>query len=87
MDKIWRRDGDSQDDLKIRYREESDLEAPQSQTTSFQRPSSGAVQPKVIDSDDYDSENIPLAIAPEGKSLPCKIIRSEIHYTLGDKTP
>ena len=67
MDKIWRKDGDSQDDLKIRYREESDLEAPQSQATSFQQPSSGAVQPKVIDSDEYDSENILLAIAPEGK--------------------
>ena len=84
MDKNWRRDGDSEDDLKIRYREESDVEEPQSQTTSFQRPSSGVVQPKVIDSD--DSENIPQAIAPEGKSLPCKINPSEIHYTLGDKT-
>ena len=59
MEDIRKRQGESEDDLDIRYREKIDTEEPQRTTTSSQQPTGSAVKSNIIDSD--DSKNIPLA--------------------------
>ena len=85
MEEIWRRDGASEDELDIRYRNEEDGDETSSPTTNTQEPTGISVQPKVISSD-Y-SDNLPLIPAsPRNKDSPRKIYPSETHFTLGDKT-
>ena len=62
MEDIWKRDGESEDDLDIRYRSGSDEEGPQPSPQNNPEPSGNQDQPEVINSD--DSENMPLALAP-----------------------
>ena len=83
----WRRDGNSEDELDIRYRNEGEdpkinetTQAPQTRDTV---PSNQLVD---IDSDSDKSENIPLARNQKIPTPTRKIIPSEIHFTLGDKT-
>ena len=63
MEEFWKRDGESEEDLDIRYRSESDDEGQQSPTLPNTAPTGNQRQPEVISSD-Y-SENVPLAIAPK----------------------
>ena len=81
---MWNRDGESEDDINITYREETDAEEFQSPTSIAQEPTGNTVQHEVIDSD--DSDNIPLARTFKDKNPPRKIYPSEIHFTLFDKT-
>ena len=84
MEEIWMRDGESQEDLDIRFRNGSNDEGPQPSPQNNPEPSSNQDQPEVINSD--DSENISLALTPRNKDSPRKIYPSEIHFTIGDKT-
>ena len=84
MEEIWEQDGESEEDLDIRYPSDSDDEGQQSPTLPNTTPTGNQRQPEVISSD--DSENLPLAIAPRTQKLPRKIYPSEIHFTIGDKT-
>ena len=87
MEEIWRRDGNSEDELDIRYRDEGKepefnepTQAPQTKDTV---PSNQLVD---INSDSDNSENIPLARNQKIPTPTRKIIPSEIHFTLGDNT-
>ena len=87
MEEIWRRDGNSEDELDIRYRDEGEepkinepTQAPQKIDTV---PSNQLVD---INSDSDNSENIPLAGNQKITTPTRKIMPSEIHFTLGDKT-
>ena len=84
MEEIWKRDGESEEDLDIRYRSDSDDEGQQSPTLPNTAPTGNQRQPEVISSDDL--ENVPLAIAPKTQKSPRKIHPSEIHFTIGDTT-
>ena len=84
MEDIWKRDGESEDDLDIRYRSASDYEGPQTSPQYNAAPTGNQDEPEVITSG--DSENIPLALAPRNGDSPRKICASEIHFTIGDKT-
>ena len=84
MEEIWKRDGESEEDLDIRYRSDSNDEGQQSPTLPNSTPTGIQGQPEVISSD--DSENVPLAIAPRTQKLSRKIYPSEIHFTIGDNT-
>ena len=66
MEEIWKLDGGSEEDLDIRYRSDSDDEGQQSPAPPNTTPTGNQGQPEVISSD--DSENVPLALAPEQKS-------------------
>ena len=81
MEEIWRRGGESEEDLDIRYRSDSDDEGQQSPSPPNTTPTGNQ---GVISSD--DSENVPLALAPRTQKSPRKIYPSEIHFTIGDKT-
>ena len=82
MEEIWRRDGESENELDIRYRsEEDDI---QQSPASNPEPTGSKENPESIQSD--DSENVPLALTPKAKNSPRKIYPSEVHFTLGDKT-
>ena len=84
MEEIWKRDGESEDDLlDIRYRSGSDEEGPQPSPQNNPEPSGNQDQQEVINSD--DSENMPLALPPRKKDSPSKIYPPEIHFTIGDK--
>ena len=82
MEEIWRRDGESENGLDIRYRSEEDYihHSP----SSNPEPTGSRENHESIQSD--DSENVPLALTPKAKDSPRKIYPSEIHFTLGDKT-
>ena len=84
MEEIWKRDRESEEDLDIRYRSDSNDEGQQSPTLPNTTPTGNQGQPEVISSD--DSENVSLGIAPRTQKLPRKIYPSEIHFTIGDKT-
>ena len=82
MEEILRRDGESENELDIRYRsEEDDI---QQSPASNPEPTGSKENPESIQSD--DSENVPLALTPKAKNSPRKIFPSEIHFTLGDET-
>ena len=84
MEEIWRRDGESEQELDIRYRSDNDNEDHQPSTPTNPTPT-GSHQPlEVISSD--DSENVPLATTSRTTKSPRKIYPSEIHFTIGDKT-
>ena len=84
MEEIWRRDGESEQELDIRYRSDNDNEDHQPPTATNPTPT-GSHQPlEVISSD--DSENVPLATTSRTTKSPRKIYPSEIHFTIGDKT-
>ena len=68
MEKIWKRDRESEDDLDIRYRSGSDDEGPQTSPQYSPAPTGNNDQPEVITSD--DSENMPLALAPRNRDSP-----------------
>ena len=81
---FWRRDGESEQELDIRYRSDNDNKDNQPSTPSNSTPT-GSHQPvEVISSD--DSENVPLATTSRTTKSPRKIYPSEIHFTIGDKT-
>ena len=84
MEEIWKRDGESEEDLDIRYRSDSDVEGQQSPAPPNTTPTGNQGQPQVISND--DSESVPLALAPRRQKSPRKIYPSEIHFTIGDKT-
>ena len=84
MKEIWKGNGESEEDLDIRYRSDNDDEGQQSPTLTNTAPTGNQRQPEVISND--DSENFPLAIAPKTQKSPRKIYPSEIHFTIGDKT-
>ena len=84
MDEIWKRDGESEQDLDIRYRSDNESEDQQSPPPPIISPTGSHQQLEVISSD--DSENVPLASAPRTSKSPRKIYPSEIHFTIGDKT-
>ena len=82
MEEIWRRDGESENELDIRYRsEEDDIHHSPS---SNPEPAGSRENTESIQSD--DSENVPLALTSKAKDSPRKIYPSEFHFTLGDKT-
>ena len=62
MKEIWKRDGESEDDLDIRYSSGSDEEGHQPSPQNNPEPSSNQDQPEVITSD--ESENMPLELTP-----------------------
>ena len=87
MEEIWRRDCNSADELDIRYRDHGE-EPEINESTQAPQPSDTVPSNQLIDinSDSDNSENIPLA---KNRKIPTptrKIIPSEIHITLGDKT-
>ena len=84
MEEIWKRHGESEEDLDIRYRSDSNEEGQQSPTLPNTTPTGNQGQPEVISSDNL--ENVPLAIAPRTQKSPRKIYPSEIHFTIVDKT-
>ena len=84
MEEIWKRDRESEEDLDIRYRSDSDDEGQQSPAHPNTSPTGNQGQPEVISSG--DSENVPPALAPRTQKSPRKIYPSEIHFTIGDKT-
>ena len=84
IEEIWRRDGESEKEVDIRYRSDNDNEDNQPSTPTNSTPI-GSHQPlEVISSD--DSENVPLATTSRTTKSPRKIYPSEIHFTIGDKT-
>ena len=87
MEEIWRRDGNSEDELDIRYRNSGgEMENIESSQVPQSSDNLSSNQPVEINSDSDNSENIPLA-RKQNNFLPTrKIIPSEIHFTLGDKT-
>ena len=82
IEESWKLDGESEDDLDIRYRSGSDDEGHQSPPLPNTVPTGNQYQPEVLTSD--DSENVPLAIAPRSRNSPRKIYPSEIHFTIED---
>ena len=84
MEEIWRRDGESEQELDIRYRSDNDNEDTQPSTPTNLTPI-GSHQPVEVTSKD-DSENVPLATTSRTTKSPRKIYPSEIHFTIGDKT-
>ena len=84
MEEIWERDGESEEDLDIRYRSDSNDEGQQSPTLPNSTSTGIQGQTEVVSSD--DSENVPLAIAARTQKSPRKMYPSEIHFTIGDKT-
>ena len=86
MEEIWRRDGNSEDELDIRYRNnEDEPEIPERQPT---QPSTSTHNNQLVDiyTDSDNSENVPLARKQPTHTPTRKITPSEIHFTLGDKT-
>ena len=84
MEEIWRRDGESENELDIRYQsdnENDDLHP----VTPTNTPPTGYEQPIDVTSSD-GSENRPLATTSRASKSPRKIYPSEIHFTIGDKT-
>ena len=89
MEEMWRRDGNSEDERDIRYRD--DGEEPEiNESTQAPQPSDTVPSNQLVDinSDSDNSENIPLAKNKNQKiATPTrKIIPSEIHFTLSDKS-
>ena len=84
MEEIWRRDGDSEQELDIRYRSDNDNEETQPPTPTNLTPTGSHQLVEVTSSD--DSENVPLASTSRTTKSPRKIYPSEIHFTIGDKT-
>ena len=87
MEEIWRRDGNSEDELDIRYRDNGE-ETEINKTTQIPQPSDTVPSNQLVDinSDSDNSENIPLARNQIISTPTRKITPSEIHFTLGDKT-
>ena len=83
MEEIWRRDGESEQELDIRYQSDNDNEDTQPSTPT--NLPTGSHQPVEVPSSD-DSENVPLATTSRTTKSPRKIYPSEIHFTIGDKT-
>ena len=84
MEEIWSRDGESEDDLDIRYRDERDGDETPFSTTSSHEPMCNPIKLEPTNSD--DSENIPIASVPKNKDSPLKTYPSEIHFTQAEKT-
>ena len=82
MEEIWRRDGNSEDELDIKYRDNEAGPEP-IETTQVTQPSTSA---QSINTDSDNSENVPLARNQSISTPTRKITPSEIHFTLGDKT-
>ena len=87
MEEIWRRDGNSEDELDIRYRD-NDASSDPIETTQTTQPSTSAHSNQLVDinTDSDNSENVPLARNKPSYTPSRKITPSEIHFTLGDKT-
>ena len=87
MEEIWRRDGNSEDELDIRYRDNEASPEP-IETTQTTQPSTSAHSNQLVDinTDCDNSENVPLARNKPIYTPTRKITPSEIHFTLGDKT-
>ena len=87
MEEIWRRDGNSEDELDIRYRDNEAAPKP-IETTQATQPSTSAQSNQLVDinTDSDNSENVPLARNQSISTPTRKITPSEIHFTLGDKT-
>ena len=87
MGEIWRRDGISEDELDIRYRnsgeEMENIESSQVPQSSDNVPSN---QPVEINSDRDNLQNNPLARNQNNSTPTRKILPSEIQFKLGDKT-
>ena len=87
MEEIWRRDGNSEDELDKRYRnsggEMENLESSQVPQSSDNVPCN---QPVEVNSVSDNSENIPLARKQNICTPTRKILPSEIHFTRGDRT-
>ena len=84
MEEIWRRDGESENELDIRYQSDNENDEPQTAIPK-NTPPTGYEQPIDVTSSD-DSENRPLATTSRAAKSPRKIYPSEIHFTIGDKT-
>ena len=86
MEEIWRRDGNSEDELDIRYRnsreEMENIESSQVPQSSDNVPSN---QPVEINLDSENLENIPIARNQNNSTPTRELLPSEIHFTLGDK--
>ena len=93
MEEIWRRHGNSENELDIRYRNgEDEANNPEDQHSL---PSPQDIQARGIvdkkqmvqlNSDSDNSENVPLSKTQKKFTSTRKIHPSEIHFTLGDKT-
>ena len=87
MEEIWRRDGNSEDELDIKYRnsgeEMENIQSSQVLQSSDKVPSN---QPVEVISDSDNSQNIPLARNQNNSTTTRKIFPSEIRFTLGDKS-
>ena len=83
MEEIWRRDGESEQELDIRYQSDNNNEDTQPSTPT--NLPTGSHQPVEVTSSD-DSEIVPLATTSRTTKSPRKIYPSEIHFTIGDKT-
>ena len=82
MEEIWKRNGESEDDIDIRYRSGED--DPHYSPQSIPEPTRNQDNPEIINS--VDSKNLPLALTPKNKDSQRKIYPSEKHFTIGDKT-
>ena len=86
MEEIWRRDGNSEDELDIRYKNSRDEidnnDSPQIYQASNRLTTK---QPVQLNSDSDNSENLPLAKTQKNFTSTRKIHPSEIHFTLGEK--
>ena len=87
MEEIWRRDGNSEDELDIWYRDNEVAPEP-IETTQTTQPSTSAQSNQLVDlnTDSDNSENFPLARNKSISTPTRKITPSELHFTLGDKT-
>ena len=87
MEETCRRDGNSEDELDIRYRDSEAASEPIEKTQTTQ-PSTSAQSNQLVDinTDSDNSENVPLARNKSISTPTRKITPSEIHFTLGDKT-
>ena len=87
MEEIWRRDGNSEDELDIRYRDNEASSDP-IETTQTTQPSTSAHSNQLVDinTESDNSENVPFARNKPSYTPSRKITPSEIHFTLGDKT-
>ena len=88
MEEIWRRDGNSEDELDIRYRDNEASPDP-IETTQTTQPSTNAHSNQLVDinTDSDNSENVPLARNKPSYTPSRKITPSEIHFTLATKQP
>ena len=86
MEEIWRRDGNSEDELDIRFKNSGDeMENNESRQVPQASGMVATNQTVLLNSDSDNSENIPLAKNQKNVTPTRKIHPSEIHLTLGEK--